>query len=188
MGRFQLVGIAPAPRGMPQIEVIFDIDTNGILHVSAKDLGTGNEQKIDITAKSTLTGSEIDEKIEEAEKYAEEDKKLREMVELRNQGESLIYATDKAIKDLGDKVDDDTKEMVETSKKELEKHLKGDDVESLRKSVEKYQEAAQTIGQMIYQQATEEAEKEKKNDSSDDNEKESNVVDADYEVVEDTED
>ena len=189
LGRFQLIGIAPSPRGIPQIEVTFDIDTNGILHVSAKDLGTGNEQKIDITAKSTLTESEINEKIEEAEKYAEKDKRLREMVELRNQGESLIYTTDKALKDLGDKVNDDTKESVETAKKELEECLKGDDTEALRKSVEKYQEAAQTIGQMIYQQAAEEAKKEqeKNDDTSDDKEKEPNVVDADYEVVEESE-
>lgn len=189
LGRFQLVGIAPSPRGIPQIEVTFDIDTNGILHVSAKDLGTGNEQKIDITSKSTLTENEISEKIEEAEKYAEEDKKLREMVELRNQGETLIYATDKALKDLGDKVDNDTKEKVEIAKKELEERLKNDDMESLKKSVENYQEATQAIGQMIYQQATEEAEKEQKmkNDTDNDKEKDSNVVDADYEVVEDNE-
>ena len=189
LGRFQLVGIAPAPRGIPQIEVTFDIDTNGILHVSAKDLGTGNELKIDITAKSTLTENEINEKIEEAEKYAEEDKKLREMIELRNQGETLIYATDKALKDLGDKIDEDTKNKVEDAKKELEEQLKSDDLESLKKSVEKYQEATQAIGQMIYQQAAEEAQKEenKNKETEEKTEDDSNVVDADYEVVEEEE-
>ena len=114
LGRFNLTGIAPAPRGVPQIEVTFDIDANGIVNVSAKDLGTGNEQKITITASSNLSDEDIDRAVKEAEKYAEEDKKRKEEVEIRNNAESLVYQCEKAVKDAGDKIDDNTKSMVET--------------------------------------------------------------------------
>src|SRR5690606_36346968 len=102
LGRFQLTGIAPAPRGVPQIEVTFDIDANGIVHVSAKDLGTGNEQKVTITASSNMSNEEIERAVKEAEKYAAEDKKRKEEVEIRNQADSLVYQTEKSLKDLGD--------------------------------------------------------------------------------------
>ena len=113
LGRFNLTGIAPAPRGVPQIEVTFDIDANGIVNVSAKDLGTGNEQKITITASTNLSDEDIDKAVKEAEKYAEEDKKRKEDVEIRNNAETLVYQCEKAVKDAGDKIDDATKSMVE---------------------------------------------------------------------------
>ena len=183
LGRFQLLGIPPAPRGIPQIEVTFDIDRNGVINVTAKDKGTDNEQKIEITSKSNLSDEEIEEKIKEAEKHADEDKNVRELVETRNQAESLIYATDKAIKDLGDKVDEETKTKVEESKEKLAASMKEDDLDSMKKALEEFMEASQSIGQMAYQQAAEEqANNQPADDSSpvDDD----NVVDVDYEEVE----
>ena len=166
LGRFQLVGIPPAPRGVPQIEVSFDIDRNGVINVTAKDLGTKNEQKIEITSKSNLSDEEIEQKVKEAEKHAEEDKSIREMVETRNQAESFIYATDKAIKDLGDKVDDDTKSKVEESKEKLKAAMKEEDIEGLKKSLEDFQQASQAIGQMAYEQAAaEQSQNQPENDS-----------------------
>jgi len=184
LGRFQLVGIPPAPRGVPQIEVSFDIDRNGVMNVTAKDLGTDNEQKIEITSKSNLSDDEIEQKVKEAEKHAEDDKKIRELVETRNQAESFIYATDKAIKDLGDKVDDDTKAKVEESKEKLESAMKEDDLDGLKQALEDFQQSSQSIGQMAYQQAAEEQaqnQAEGEGPEVDDD----NVVDVDYEEVED---
>ena len=184
LGRFQLVGIPPSPRGIPQIEVSFDIDRNGVINVTAKDLGTNNEQKIEITSKSNLSDDEIEQKVKEAEKHAEEDKQIREMVETRNQAESFIYATDKAIKDLDDKVDDDTKAKVEESKEKLEAAMKEDDLDGLKKALEDFQQASQTIGQMAYQQAAEEQAKNQA-EGPDSEVDDDNVVDVDYEEVED---
>ena len=184
LGRFQLVGIPPSPRGIPQIEVSFDIDTNGVINVTAKDLGTNNEQKIEITSKSNLSDDEIEQKVKEAEKHAEEDKEIREMVETRNQAESFIYATDKAIKDLDDKVDDDTKSKVEESKEKLEAAMKEDDLEGLKKALEDFQQASQAIGQMAYQQAAEEQAKNQA-DGTDSEVDDDNVVDVDYEEIDD---
>jgi len=184
LGRFQLVGIPPAPRGVPQIEVSFDIDRNGVMNVTAKDLGTDNEQKIEITSKSNLSDDEIEQKVKEAEKHAEDDKKIRELVETRNQAESFIYATDKAIKDLGDKVDDDTKSKVEESKEKLEAAMKEDDLDALKQALEDFQQSSQAVGQMAYQQAAEEQaqnQAEGEGPEVDDD----NVVDVDYEEVED---
>jgi len=184
LGRFQLVGIPPSPRGIPQIEVSFDIDTNGVINVTAKDLGTNNEQKIEITSKSNLSDDEIEQKVKEAEKHAEEDKEIREMVETRNQAESFIYATDKAIKDLDDKVDDDTKAKVEESKEKLEAAMKEDDLEGLKKALEDFQQASQAIGQMAYQQAAEEQAKNQA-EGPDSEVDDDNVVDVDYEEIDD---
>ncbi|MCS5662551.1 MAG: Hsp70 family protein, partial [Dehalococcoidia bacterium] len=184
LGRFQLVGIPPSPRGIPQIEVSFDIDRNGVINVTAKDLGTNNEQKIEITSKSNLSDDEIEQKVKEAEKHAEEDKQIREMVETRNQAESFIYATDKAIKDFDDKVDDDTKAKVEESKEKLEAAMKEDDLDGLKKALEDFQQASQTIGQMAYQQAAEEQAK-NQTEGPDSEVDDDNVVDVDYEEVED---
>ena len=183
LGRFQLLGIPPAPRGIPQIEVTFDIDRNGVINVTAKDKGTDNEQKIEITSKSNLSDEEIEEKIKEAEKHADEDKNVRELVETRNQAESLIYATDKAIKDLGDKVDEETKTKVEESKEKLAASMKEDDLDSMKKALEEFMEASQSIGQMAYQQA---AEEQANNQPADDSAPvdDDNVVDVDYEEVE----
>jgi molecular chaperone DnaK len=184
LGRFQLVGIPPSPRGIPQIEVSFDIDRNGVINVTAKDLGTDNEQQIEITSKSNLSDDEIEQKVKEAEKHAEEDKQIREMVETRNQAESFIYATDKAIKDLDDKVDDDTKVKVEESKEKLEAAMKEDDLEGLKKALEDFQQASQAIGQMAYQQAAEEQAKNQA-EGPDSEVDDDNVVDVDYEEVDD---
>jgi molecular chaperone DnaK len=183
LGRFQLVGIPPAVRGTPQIEVSFDIDRNGVMNVTAKDLGTNNEQRIEITSKSNLSDDEIEDKIKEAEKHADEDKVTRDLIETRNQAESFIYATDKAITDLGDKIDEETKSKVEESKEKLEAVMKEDDLDSLKQALEDFQQASQAIGQMAYQQAAEEQAKQQPSD----NEQEvndDNVVDVDYEEVE----
>ena len=184
LGRFQLVGIPPSPRGIPQIEVSFDIDRNGVINVTAKDLGTDNEQKIEITSKSNLSDDEIEQKVKEAENHAEEDKQIREMVETRNQAESFIYATDKAIKDLDDKVDDDTKAKVEESKEKLEAAMKEDDLGGLKKALEDFQQASQAIGQMAYQQAAEEQAK-NQSEGTDSEIDDDNVVDVDYEEIDD---
>ena len=186
LGRFQLVGIPPSPRGVPQIEVTFDIDRNGVMNVRAKDLGTDNEQKIEITSKSNLSDDEIDQKVKEAEKYAEEDKVARELVETRNEAESFIYATEKAIKELGDKGDDETKSKVEESKEQLLEAMKGDDLDAMKKALGDFQQSSQTIGEMAYQQVAEEqAKNQAENESSESNGDDDNVVDVDYEEVDD---
>tara|TARA_B110001454_G_scaffold206338_1_gene216689 strand:+ start:615 stop:2471 length:1857 start_codon:yes stop_codon:yes gene_type:complete len=182
LGRFQMVGIPPAPRGIPQIEVSFDIDRNGVINVTAKDLGTDNEQRIEITSKSNLSDEEIEDKIKEAEQHADEDKITRDLVETRNQSESFIYATEKAIKDLGDKVDEDTKSKVEESKEKLKVAMKEDDLDSMKKALEDFQQASQAIGQMAYQQAADEQAQSSEGDSKEVDD--DNVVDVDYEEVE----
>ena len=184
LGRFQMVGIPPAPRGIPQIEVSFDIDRNGVINVTAKDLGTDNEQRIEITSKSNLSDEEIEDKIKEAEQHADEDKITRDLVETRNQSESFIYATEKAIKDLGDKVDEDTKSKVEESKEKLQAAMKKDDVDSMKKALEDFQQASQAIGQMAYQQAAEEQAQAQSSDGDSKEVDDDNVVDVDYEEVE----
>jgi len=184
LGRFQLLGIPPAPRGIPQIEVSFDIDRNGVISVTAKDKGTDNEQHIEITSKSNLSDEEIEEKIKEAEKHADEDKDARELIETRNQAESFIYATEKAIKDLGDKVDDDTKSKVEESKEKLEATMKEDNLDAMKKALEEFMEASQAIGQMAYQQAAEEQAQNQPEGAESESVDDDNVVDVDYEEVE----
>ena len=153
LGRFNLTGIAPAPRGVPQIEVTFDIDANGIVNVSAKDLGTGNEQKITITASSNLSDEDIDRAVKEAEKYAEEDKKRKEEVEIRNNAESLVYQCEKAVKDAGDKIDDNTKSMVETVVNKVKEALKGTDSAAIKAATDELQEKFYAVAQQMYQQA-----------------------------------
>ena len=153
LGRFNLTGIAPAPRGVPQIEVTFDIDANGIVNVSAKDLGTGNEQKITITASSNLSDEDIDRAVKEAEKYAEEDKKRKEEVEIRNSAESLVYQCEKAVKDAGDKIDDNTKSMVETEVNKVKEALKGTDSAAIKAATDELQEKFYAVAQQMYQQA-----------------------------------
>jgi len=177
-----MVGIPPAPRGIPQIEVSFDIDRNGVINVTAKDLGTDNEQRIEITSKSNLSDEEIDDKIKEAEQHADEDKITRDLVETRNQSESFIYATEKAIKDLGDKVDEDTQSKIEESKEKLKATMKEDDLDSMKKALEDFQQASQAIGQMAYQQAADEQAQSSEGDSKEVDD--DNVVDVDYEEVE----
>ncbi|BDH78773.1 chaperone protein DnaK [Methanothermobacter tenebrarum] len=170
LGRFQLVGIPPAPRGVPQIEVTFDIDANGILNVSAKDLGTGKEQAMKITAPHKLSEEEIKKKIEEAKKYAEEDRKRQKEVEIRNNADSMIYTAEKTLDELSEKIPSDKKENIEKLIKELKEELKGDDISRIKSKTEELTKAIQEIGATIYQQVQQEGK-----DSDD-------TIDADYEV------
>jgi len=153
LGRFHLVGIPAAPRGVPQIEVAFDIDANGILNVSAKDLGTGKEQKITITASTTLQKDEVEQMVKEAEKHAEEDRKKRELVDLKNQADSLIYSTEKNLKDVGDKVPAGDKEAIEKAAADLREALGSDDHEKIRSRMEALQQASYKMAEVLYQQA-----------------------------------
>lgn len=152
LGRFQLTGIPPAPRGVPQIEVSFDIDANGIVHVSAKDLGTGNEQKVTITASSNLTDSDIDKAVKEAEKFAAEDKKHKEEVEVRNNADSMVYQSEKTLKDLGDKLGGDDRAKVETEINNVKEALKGTDTQRIKTATEALTQAFYDISAKIYQQ------------------------------------
>lgn len=153
LGKFQLTGIPPAPRGVPQIEVTFDIDANGIVHVSAKDLATGNEQKIVIKSSSGLTEEEIKRMVRDAELHAEEDKRKRAVVDARNHAENLIYSTRKSLKEFGDKVDGATRADIESAMRDLEEAIKGDDLDLIRRRTEKLQEVAFKLSEAAYQAA-----------------------------------
>jgi len=153
LGRFDLVGIPPAPRGIPQIEVTFDIDANGIVHVSAKDLGTGKEQKIRIESSSGLSDNEIDRMVKEAELHAEEDKRERERAEVRNEADNLIYSTEKNIKDLGDKISGADKSKVEEAIADLRKALEGSDIENIKSKTEALKQVSYKIAEEVYKQA-----------------------------------
>ncbi len=153
LGRFQLVGIPPAPRGIPQIEVTFDIDANGIMNVSAKDMGTGKEQAITITAPNKLSEDEIDQKVREAEMHAEEDKKRQEEVQIRNDADSMIYTSEKTLEELGDKVQPDQKTKIEELVKELRELVAGDDLEAIKNKTNELTKVVQEVGAAIYQQA-----------------------------------
>ncbi|MCD6225065.1 MAG: molecular chaperone DnaK [Deltaproteobacteria bacterium] len=157
LGRFELVGLPPAPRGVPQIEVTFDIDANGIVNVSAKDQATGKEQSIQITASSGLSKEEIDALVKDAELHAEEDKKKKELIEARNAADSLIYSTEKSIKDLGDKVDADTKKNVDDVVPRLKKAMEGKDTEEIKRISEKLSQAAHKLAEAIYKNASQDA-------------------------------
>ncbi len=179
LGRFDLVGIPPAPRGVPQIEVTFDIDANGIVNVSAKDLGTGKEQKITITGGSGLNKDEIDKMLKESERYKEEDKKRKESIEVKNNAESLVYSTEKMLNEYKDKIDKETKEKVEKEISELKELLKNDDIEKIKSKLEEIQKISQEIGTKMYQQTSQESNTEKEETK----EKKDNVEDA--QVVDD---
>ncbi len=153
IGRFELVGIPPAPRGVPQIEVTFDIDANGILNVSAKDMATGKEQSIRIQASSGLSEEEIQEMTRDAELHAEEDKKQREVAEVRNQADTLIYSTEKSLQELGDKVDTATKDQINDKIKDLRKAMEGTDLEAIKKAQDELMQASHKLAEMMYQQA-----------------------------------
>src|SRR5690606_24367783 len=153
LGRFQLTGIPPAPRGVPQIEVTFDIDANGIVNVSAKDLGTGKEQKITITASTKMSDEEIQQKIKEAERFAEEDKKKKEAIEDRNNGDYMVYQTEKALKELEGKISADEKANVTSKLEALKKALEGDDIEDIKKKTDELTQSFYSISQKMYQQA-----------------------------------
>jgi molecular chaperone DnaK len=154
LGRFELVGIPPAPRGVPQIEVTFDIDANGIVSVSAKDLATNKEQSIQITASSGLSKEEIDQAIKDAEMHADEDRKKKELVEARNHADSLIYSTEKSIKDLGDKVDEAVKKKAQDAIEPLRKAMEGEDPEEIKRLSEALTQASHKLAEAMYQQAS----------------------------------
>ena len=155
LGKFQLTDIPPAPRGVPQIEVTFDIDANGILNVSAKDLGTGKEQKITITAGSGLSKDEVERMRKDAESHAEEDKQKREEVETRNEADNLVYRTEKMLRESGDKLPGDDKAKVETALADVKSALKGSDSAALKASVEKLNLAWQAVSEVLYKAAAE---------------------------------
>jgi len=183
LGRFQLDGIPPARRGVPQIEVTFDIDANGIVHVNAKDLGTGKEQHITITASTNLSDDEIEKRVKEAEQFAEEDKQRKEAVEVKNQGESLIYETEKALNELGDGATVEEKNAVSEKVDALKALLEGDDTEAIKKATEELTEAFHPIAQKMYEKAQAEQAAQAGPEASPAGEAPEDVVDADYEVV-----
>jgi molecular chaperone DnaK len=153
LGNFELTGIPPAPRGVPQVEVTFDIDANGIVHVSAKDLGTGKEQSIRITASSGLSKEEIDKMVRDAESHAAEDKKKRETIEARNQADSMIYNTEKSLKEAGDKIDAVDKGAIENKIADLKKVMDSDDAEAIKKATDELAQAAHKLAEAMYAQA-----------------------------------
>jgi molecular chaperone DnaK len=150
IARFDLVGIPPAPRGVPQIEVTFDIDADGILHVTAKDLGTGKEQSIVVRPTSGLSEDEIKRIIEEAEKHDEEDRRKRELVEARNQADSLIYSVEKTLRELGDKAPADLRKEVEEKIAKLREKMEGDDIEAIRRASDELTQASYRLAEMLY--------------------------------------
>ena len=153
LGRFDLVGIPSAPRGIPQIEVSFDIDKDGIVHVSAKDLGTGKEQTIKITASTKLSKDEIDKMVKQAEQFADEDKKKKEEIEIKNQADTLAYSVEKSLKDFGDKVSQDDRLNIERKLSDLKESLKGTDIEKIKKSMEDLTQAAHKLAEEVYKSA-----------------------------------
>jgi len=185
LGMFNLTGIPPAPRGVPQIEVTFDIDVNGILSATAKDMATGKEQKITITASKKLSQEEIKRMINEAEKFAEQDKKRREEAELRNFADSLIYTADKTKADLKEKLSQDQIERIDKAVNELKDALAGKDVDKIKTKNEQLSKVLQEIGAMVYQQAAQQAQKQEQGTEQKKEEKKDKVIDADYEVVDD---
>ena len=182
LGRFQLSNIPPAPRGVPQIEVTFDIDANGIVSVKAKDLGTNKEQSITITASTNLSDEEIDKMVKEAEENKAADEKRKEEADTKNEAEQIIFATEKAIKDLGDKVDAKDKEKAEAEIKDLKEALEKDDLEDIKAKKEKLNETAMTLATKVYEEAAKQAQAEQANtDETKDDKKDDDVIDADYE-------
>ncbi len=152
LGRFDLVGIPPAPRGVPQIEVTFDIDANGLVNVSAKDLGTGKEQSIQIQPSSGLSEEEIQQMVKDAEKHAQEDEKKKELVEARNQADSVIYSTEKSLSDLGEKVDSATRQEIESKIQQLKNVMEGDDVQAIKNATNELSQASHKLAEYLYQQ------------------------------------
>jgi molecular chaperone DnaK len=180
LGKFQLTGIAPAPRGVPQIEVTFDIDANGIVNVSAKDLGTGKEQNITITSSSNMSKEDIDKAVKEAEQFASEDKAKKDEADARNAADQMVYQSEKTLADLGDKVTAEEKAPIESAIADLKEKLKGNDVEAIKKATETVTQAFYAISEKLYQQQPQDGAGAAQQAAPDDN-----VVDADYEVVDD---
>jgi molecular chaperone DnaK len=195
LGRFDLVGIPPAPRGMPQIEVTFDIDANGIVHVSAKDLGTGKEQKIRIESSSGLSENEIDRMVSDAEQHAEADKGKRELVEARNQADQVIYSTDKTLKEHGDKISDDERKKIQEARERLEAATKTDSPEIIKQKIDELMQASHKLAEELYKQSAQQAGPqaegapggEQQTGQQESGKKDDEPVDADFEVVDDEE-
>lgn len=190
LGEFNLDGIPPAPRGVPQIEVTFDIDANGIVNVSAKDKGTGKEQKVTITASTNLSEEEIDKAVKEAQRFEEEDKKRKEAVEIRNNADSMVFQSEKTLNDLGDKISDEEKSKIQGEIEKVKEALKGDDVDAIKNATESLQKAFYEISQKIYQQDPQAAQQNPDmggNPEAGGNPEsgQENVYEADYEVVDD---
>ena len=190
LGRFELVGIPPAPRGMPQIEVTFDIDANGIVHVSAKDLGTGKEQAIKIESSGGLSEEDVEKMINDAEQFADEDKAKRESVEVKNQAETLIYSTEKSISDLGDKLPEEDKTKIEACSEQLKKSMETDDMEAIKSDLEALTQASHKMAELLYSQQAEQqgdGSGEGSEDAPGNDEKsgkdDDDIVDADFEEV-----
>lgn len=182
LGNFQLTGIPAAPRGVPQIEVTFDIDANSIVHVTAKDLGTNKEQSITITSSTNLSDEEVDRMVKEAEANKEEDKKRKEEADLKNDVESLVNQTEKSLKDLGDKVSDKEKEEAEDLVKELKEALEKDDIDEIKEKKDKLQEKAMALATKVYENVQKERDNDDNNsDSSSDNDGKEHVTDAEFE-------
>jgi molecular chaperone DnaK len=187
LGNFELVGIAPAPRGVPQIEVTFDIDANGIVSVSAKDKGTGKEQKIQIQASGGLSDEEIEKMVKDAEANKDEDKKKRESVDARNQADTLIHSTEKNLKEHGAKVSDADKKAIEDASTDLKEAIKGTDTEEIKKKTETLAQASMKLGEAIYKSQEKKEGSPKDGDNNDETKKDDNVVDADFEEVKEEE-
>ncbi|MEW6534882.1 MAG: molecular chaperone DnaK [Candidatus Auribacterota bacterium] len=199
LGRFDLLGIPPAPRGIPQIEVAFDIDANGILHVSAKDLGTGKEQKIRIESSSGLSENEINRMVQEAEAHAEDDKKRKELIETQNQADTLVYSVEKTLKEHGDKVSQDERKNVEQKLEELRGVMKSDNIEYIKKAMEELTKASHKLSEIMYQEAAKQAQQEQPQGQPSDagqakkeepakeekGKDDDTIIDADYEVMDD---
>ncbi|MEC8980268.1 MAG: molecular chaperone DnaK [SAR324 cluster bacterium] len=190
LGRFELVGIPPAPRGVPQIEVTFDIDANGIVHVSAKDLGTGKEQAIKIESSGGLSDEEVEKMVNDAEQFAEEDKEKREGVEVRNQAETLIYSTEKSVSELGEKLPEEDKTKIEACSEQLKKSLETEDLDAIKSDLEALTQASHKMAELLYSQQAEQqtATAEQGNEDSQDGDEKSDkddedIVDADFEEV-----
>ena len=191
LGRFELVGIPPAPRGVPQIEVTFDIDANGIVKVGAKDIATGKEQSIQITASSGLSKEDIENLVKDAELHAEDDKKKKELVEARNSADALMYSSEKSIKDLGDKVDSATKSQIEEISKRLKKAIEGEDIEEIKRVSDELTQSSHKLAEAMYQQASQGAQQAEEGAGNEakpkSSETDEDVVDADFEEVKDDE-
>jgi molecular chaperone DnaK len=187
LGRFELVGIPPAPRGIPQIEVTFDIDANGIVNVSAKDLGTGKEQSIKITASSGLSEEEIERLVKDAELHADEDKKKRELVDARNAADSQIYSIEKSLKEASDKIDPSTKTEIENAIATLKKAMEGEDAEEIKRRSEELTQVSHKIAEVLYAQASQQAQAQAGSEAgtgaTESAKKDEEVVDADFEEV-----
>ena len=198
LGRFQLVGIPPAPRGIPQIEVTFDIDANGIVHVSAKDLGTGNEQKITITASSGIKEDDIKKMVKEAEEHGDEDKRKRALAEAKNNADNLIYSTEKSLREIGDKINSDDRKKIEDAIADLKKVIDGEDVNAIQSATEALTQASYKLAEAVYA-STSQQQAQGQNSGADQGGQQSSsgsqaksgeeeVIDADYEVVDDDSD